>query len=161
MRSTASSLSAATVLIGVLTAALFACVTRAGELPPRAGEIQNHLEFLGYEVSRDDGSIVAIHEERPNVQIRGAGGGTLLLSYWRANDYARAHRAEFLELINDFNANATTATFYIDDDGDLGFSGWFVGDYDKMRFAQFLERWNRDWADLVQRDLARAQKFLD
>jgi hypothetical protein len=114
-RSTASSLSAATALIGVLAAAPFACVTRASELPPHAGEIQNHLEFLGYEVSQDDDSILAIHEERPNLQIRGANGGTLLLSYWRANGYAREHRAEFLELVNDFNTNATTATFYIDE----------------------------------------------
>jgi hypothetical protein len=67
----------------------------------------------------------------------------------------------FLELINYFNTNATTATFYIDDDGDLGFLGWFISDYEKMRFAQFLERWNRDWADLVQRDFDRARKFLE
>ncbi len=161
MRNLRSPLPAAVALLVVITGALFACATRAGELPPHANEIQNHLEFLGYEVSRQDDSILAIHEERPNVQIRSANGGTLLLSYWQANDYARAHRAEFLELVNYFNVNATTATFYIDGDGDLGFSGWFIGDYDKMRFAQFLERWNRDWADLVQRDLARAQKFLE
>ena len=161
MRSFVSLLPAAAALLVVLTGALFACATRAGELPAHAGQIQNHLEFLGYEVSRKDGSILAIHEERPNLQIRRANGGTLLLSYWQANDYARAHRAEFLELANYFNANATTATFYIDDDGDLGFSGWFIGDYEKMRFAQFLERWNRDWADLVQRDFDRAQKFLE
>jgi L-rhamnose mutarotase len=161
MRRFGSLLPAGVALLVVLTGALFACATRAGELPAHAGEIQNHLEFLGYEVSRNDDSILAIHEERPNLQIRRASGGTLLLSYWQANDYARAHRAEFLELVNYFNANATTATFYIDDDGDLGFSGWFIGDYEKMRFAQFLERWNRDWADLVQRDFDRAQKFLE
>lgn len=161
MRTFGSSLPAAALSLVAFAAALIACATRAGELPAHTGEIQNHLEFLGYEVSQNDDSILAIHEERPNLQIRSASGGTLLLSYWQANDYARAHRAEFLELVNYFNVNATTATFYIDDDGDLGFSGWFIGDYDKIRFGQFLERWHRDWADLVQRDFARAQTFLE
>lgn len=161
MRSFGLPRSAAAALLVVVTIALLACATRAGELPAYAREMQNHLEFLGYEVSVKDGSILAMHEERPSFQIRSASGGALLLSYWKSNDYARAHRAEFLELVNDFNSNATTATFYIDNDGDLGFSGWFNGEYEKTRFAHFLDRWNRDWADLVQRDLGRAQKFLE
>jgi hypothetical protein len=161
MRIFESQWSAGAALLAILAGALLACATRAGELPRDAGEIETHLEYLGYEVSRRDNSIVAIHGEKPNFQISRANGGTLFVSYWQTNVYARAHRTEFLELINDFNAGATTATFYIDDDGDLGFSGWYTGDYEKANFTRFLERWNRDWDDSVARDFERAQKFLE
>lgn len=163
MRTPSSASPVAAALLAVLAGALLACAgpTRASELPEHASEIETHLEYMGYEVSRKQGSILAIHEVKPSFQIRRVNGGTLFISYWQTNVYARAHRTEFLELINDFNASATTATFYIDDDGDLGFSAWFNGDYEKMRFAQFVERWNRDWDDSIQRDFERAQKFLE
>lgn len=163
MRTPSSAPPAAVALLAILSGALLACAgaTRASEVPDQAGEMQTHLEFLGYEVSRKEDAILAMHEVKPSFQIRKVNGGTIFISYWQTNVYARAHRTEFLELVNDFNASATTATFYIDADGDLGFSAWFNGDYEKMRFAQFVERWNRDWDDSIQRDFERAQKFLE
>ncbi len=122
--------------------------------------ITAHLEFLGYEVTSESNRLVATHSQHSNFQIEELNGGTIFLSYWKTSPYAKAHPAELLATLNRNNSAATTTTFFVDKDGDLGLSAWYTGGYEKKRFAEFIERWNRDWIDALQRNDFELGGFL-
>jgi hypothetical protein len=134
----------------------------AADPPPDVDAVAEHMGFLGYQCQRKDDRLECQHPQNVNVAVRGLQGGTLLISYLRAEDAAKApeRRLEVLELVNTMNANSTSVIFFVDQDGDLGASSWFPGRYDKATFGQMMERWNTDIREALQRDPERSRALL-
>lgn len=126
----------------LLAGVLLATGTATAALPEKPDEVSQHLEFLGYQVSRDDEQITALHEKHANIVLKRYAGGILVSAYYVASDYGRSHRDEFIRLANQLNADAAAARYYVDKDGDLVIEGWYPGAYRKDTFGLFLENYN-------------------
>ncbi len=107
-------------------------------------QMTTHLEFLGYEVSRDGDLTKARHPRRFNMVVRPLAGGVLFTAIFGASDNATRDRLGYLEMINALNANAGIARFYADKDADLFIEAWHPDYYDRADFGVFLEKLERD-----------------
>ena len=108
-----------------------------------------HLEFLGYEITKDAEKKLfrAKHPRHPNLRVREFGGGVCRLRPFGAE--TRPPRATgFLRAINALNEKAVVARFYTDhDNSDLGFfvEAWQPSLYDKCKFGEFLDVLQHDF----------------
>ena len=112
--------------------------------------IAGHLEFLGYEITKDPEKKLfrAKHARQPNLRVRELGGGILFTTVWGGNETAKSDGAGFLRAINALNEKAVVARFYTDhDDSDLGFfvEAWQPSLYDKCKFGEFLDALRHDF----------------
>ncbi|MDH3223782.1 MAG: hypothetical protein OEO23_08700 [Gemmatimonadota bacterium] len=112
----------------------------AAQLPDTAREIQTHLEFLGYQVTASDSNLTAVHGAKLDVLIQSYQGGVLMQSFVAVEQ----NREEALPTANLLNTGAAVARFYVDADGDLAIEAWMPGEYEKARFAAFLNAWDSD-----------------
>ena len=108
-------------------------------------EAVNHLEFLGYTITRKEETTWAQHAVKLNITLKLYRQGLLLSSFLRADEKARVDRAGFREFINKLNEQASVARFYADGDGDLAMEAWFPdGAYERIRFGHFLSLREQD-----------------
>jgi hypothetical protein len=128
----------------VLAVFLFAPVAARAEVFDKAGELSQHLEFLGYTVTEEpeNDRIVAKHQRNYNFTVKSFRGGLLLTTFLTMNTPLGADRERVLEVVNKLNADAEVVRYYLDSDEDLAIEGWFPGAYDKTDFGLFLENYN-------------------
>ncbi len=117
-----------------------------------------HLEFQGYTCRIEEGEILARHATRSNLVVKPMGGGFLVRSGYLGKGKDDLPR-EAYALVNELNAEATAARFYWGPEGRLFVEAWFVGPYDKQRFAALLDVWNADSA-LLSKKRSRLVPFL-
>ena len=124
-------------------------------------QISNHLGFLGYESTVDGEVTRAVHASRWNLVLKDYQGGVLITSYLGSNDHAKnkRHRQAYLEMINSMNQEASVTRFYADNDTDLVMEALWLGDYDRVSFGDFMEKWDVDTRTRLLQ--SEASNFLD
>ena len=109
--------------------------------PDEADAIITHLEFNSYTCETSESVVTANHDEHMAMVLKQYNGGVLLQTYVGT---AKKKRKDIIDTVNDLNAGATVARFYIDGDGDTMIEAWYGGSYDRKNFAAFLEAWHGD-----------------
>lgn len=109
-----------------------------------------HLEFMGYELTRENDRVRAIHRRHLNINLRDFRGGILLTSLFGCSTQAKSNRLGYLNLVNSLNHAASVVRVYADDDSDLVIEAWHPASYDRAKFGEFLELWNADGDRLLQ-----------
>ncbi|HHS97095.1 MAG TPA: hypothetical protein ENK08_04240 [Chloroflexi bacterium] len=122
------------------------------------GQVVEHLEYLGYEVEQDGEVYRARHTSKWDLVVRDYKGGVLIVTWLGTNEYAKQERLEYLEFINGLNGKAAVARFYADEDMDLVMEAFFGGEYDRVRFGEFMESWDEDTG--MKLVLSGAEKYL-
>ncbi len=123
-------------------------------------QIVNHLEFLGYEVEKEDGWAGARHARKLNFCFKECNGGVLLSGLYSSNDFAKDNKGDYLNYINLLNRQATIARISADDKGSIWFEAWFPGMYEKKQFANFMDLWDFDTGELLSRSEPETTRFL-
>lgn len=124
-------------------------------------EISTHLEFLGYEIVRNDtGSVSARHQSHFNVVFKQYGYGLLFSAYFGTNPDGIIRRDEMLARCNAFHREARVCRGYLDNDSDLIVEAVFPAFYNKAAFAVFLEALNADLRNMAK-DTVNLAEFLD
>lgn len=113
-------------------------------------QIASHLKTLGYEVTREDESILASHPQKLAILLKGFSEGVLHTSVWQTNDDAKRNRQGLIEYVNALNQGAVAVRYYVDEDLDLFVEGLYVGGYDRTRYGQFLDLWDTDFKGFLQ-----------
>jgi hypothetical protein len=121
-------------------------------------QVIQHLEFLGYEVEADEKRALCRHQKKVNIRVRNFAGGVLFTGIFGCQDYAKSHRADYLDIINTLNAQAAVVRVYADEDTDFIIEAWHPDEYDRQRFGLFMELWDRDISKIFEADL---RKFLN
>jgi hypothetical protein len=102
-----------------------------------------HLEFLGYQSDTVDQGIRARHRTKIHLIVSYSKGGILLQTGFPGKGSANDEVKRFSAL-NTFNSRAQVARAFWTPDGHLFVTAWAPGLYDKLRFAQLLEAWEKD-----------------
>jgi hypothetical protein len=121
-------------------------------------QIANHLQFLGYEVTKEEKFVRAHHPKKPNVIARVYSDGILHTAIWGTSDNARINRQGFLEYLNTLNEGAQVVRYYADKDVDLFVEGWYMGGYDRANYGRFLELWDSDFERFVK--VPESERYL-
>ena len=127
--------------------------------PANAKAVKQHLEFLGYNVIEEGDLMAAVHNDYLNIAVQGLRGGILVTAPVGTTPYAKSHRNEFLDLINDLNAVAVAARYYIDKDGDLAVEGYYPGEYNKATFELFMREFHGAMNQMAER-VSTMTKFI-
>ena len=108
--------------------------------------ISNHLEFLGYTVTDLETQRRATHARRWDILFKEYKGGVLFTAYLSSNEYAKEqeNRQAYLEFSNAMNEVASVARFYVDKDQDFAMEALWSGDYERIRFGEFMDLWDAD-----------------
>jgi len=128
--------------------------------------MKNHLSYKGYKCSIDvQGKFNRLRCETdkayPNFSVRQQSGGFLLSSYFSGSQYAKTHRAAFLNLVNNLNVLAIATRYYVDRDTDLALEVWIPGEnYDKQGFDSTIENFNTDWDRIFSKFGDEVRQFL-
>lgn len=123
-------------------------------------QIAIHLEFLGYDVEKKDGSLRVKHPQKSNFILREVGGGILLTSIYGGNQLARDEIAHYFYCLNSLNKKAVLVRFYADNDLDFFAEAWLPNIYDKTNFGTSLEMFNRDLGLIHDEKTGDIAKFL-
>lgn len=121
------------VLIGSLN------VSAVAAPPEKAGDIMEHLSFLGYKVSMDEKRITADHEEHLYFALKKYRTGMLATAFFGGSDYGKQNMGAFLQRVNELNRSAAVNRYYVDVDGDLAIEAFYPGEYDKQAFSAFMQ----------------------
>ncbi len=124
-------------------------VSAWADIPEDVEDFVNHLGFLGYNSEEKDTYISITHDERTSFTLQGYEGGILLRGFYGGSEYSKSHKEQFLVITNELNVSATVMRAFVDSDGDLGLEAWFPSNYDKARFAIFMEAWQSDTGNLL------------
>jgi len=111
---------------------------------PVLDQMSTHLEFLGYEVTRDEEKVRARHARNADLVLRPFEGGILFTSIFGCKDEARKNRVGYLSLINSLNQKAAVVRFYADEESDLFIEAWHPNSYDRVSFGHFMDLVNGD-----------------
>ena len=109
-------------------------------------EISDHLQFLGYTVTDLETQKQATHAQRWDILFKPYRGGVLVAAYLSSNDFSKEqeNRQAYLEFINAMNEAAGIARFYADKDQDFVMEALWLGDYERVRFGEFMDLWDTD-----------------
>ncbi len=102
-----------------------------------------HLEFLGYQSDMVEQGIRARHQTKIHFIVSYSKGGLLLQTGFPGKS-STGDEAKRFSAANTFNSRAHVARAFWSADGHLFMSAWIPGLYDKVRFAQFVEAWEKD-----------------
>ena len=127
---------------------------------PLIQKISSHLEFLGYELTRREKSIRAVHAKKMNMNYRPFNGGVLISAYYGTSGLAKRDREGYFLFINKINEKASVARCYNDSDDDFCLEAWYPGNYDKGRFGTFMDLWERDTLHRLG-ELSEASDYLE
>lgn len=123
-------------------------------------QISNHMEFLGYEVSKRDNDVIfAKHSTYFNLIFKEHTYGVLFTAFLSLNATGKGRIAEAYARLNMFNRGARVARAYLDKDNDLVIEACFPGYYDKTAFGVFIETLNSDFR-LLANDEVKLGEFL-
>ncbi len=148
------------VKILLLLAATLLSFQFANARPPEnATEVMEHLEILGYDVSMNTERVKATHKKHLNVFLKKYRGGILVTAIFGGTEYGKQHLDEFLKIVNQLNADAAAARYYVDKDGDLIVEGYYPGPYRKKNFTTFMEAYNYESTNLADK-LEKLKKFI-
>ncbi len=141
--------------------AIFAYSQTDKAIPDSLKGFSNHLEFLGYSVtSTSEKSVSLKHSKYPNEKIMVYNGGVLLSSWWELSEAGKSAGNELYLFLNNLNNESVVTKYYLDDDKDLVIEAWYPGEYDKPKFALFVEKIQQDWNETVEKHQAELQKYL-
>jgi hypothetical protein len=129
-----------------------------GDIEQTKDQIANHLQFLGYDVVKEEKIIRAKHPKKPNMAARVFSDGVLHTSYWGTNDYAKRNRQGLLEYLNGLNLGASVARYYVDKDNDLVIESWYMGGYERTNYGRFLELCDGDFEKFLK--VAETESYL-
>ncbi len=107
-------------------------------------QVVTHLEFLGYQITREEKFVRAKHEKNLNLVVQSFNSGVLFTAFLSSNDLAKRDMLGFLECANTMNQKALIPRFYKDKDGDLVIEAWYPHIYDRGQFGLFMEQLNND-----------------
>ena len=133
------------------------------ELPDEADRYEEHLEFLGYRMSRADDIIVAKHETYvATINLRRQQNGVLMYAFFSLSEEGMEddNRLDVLEMVNRMSTDALATRFFITRDDTFAVEAWYQGPYDRQRFGQFLDQWHRDTNERVMRQSDDVARFL-
>lgn len=112
-------------------------------------KVSNHMEFLGFDVERQDAQLYAKHPSKPNIFIRFYNEGIILSTYYVCTDEAKQTPQRILDAINTLNQQALATRFFLDNDQDVNVVAFYPGDYDKLLFARFVGYWEGDFGKMT------------
>ena len=116
---------------------------------PIADQVKARLEFLGYEITRDEKAFFAQHPKWPNISFQEHGNGFLFSTTYTIKETAKTRRAEFLEYVNDLNRHSSLVRFYMGTDSSLVARCWMPGCYGPAIFDSFIGLMNNDITTLI------------
>lgn len=108
-----------------------------------------HLEFLGYECDFVESGIRAKHSSKIHLFITYAFGGTRLQTGFPGKSPEFDLDSRY-QVTNALMRQLSVMQLFWSDGGGLFAMAWMPGQYEKARFALFLEAWDRDAAMLRQ-----------
>jgi len=129
-------------------------------------QMKDHLSYKGYKCEVDvQGKFSRLRctteKAYPNFSVRPQSGGYLVSSYFSGSQYAKRHRAAFLNLVNNLNVLAIATRYYVDKDTDLALEVWLPGDYyNKQAFETSIENFNSDWDRIFSKFGDEIRTFL-
>lgn len=107
-------------------------------------EVLNHLTYLGYKIKdKRDGSFLAKHDIYLNLLLTDKGTGVFIYLCAAVN-VSDDDRPNYLDCINNINADAIVLRFYAGSDNDLMGDVWFPNYYNKVGFSAFMDLLVRD-----------------
>lgn len=109
-------------------------------LPDDADAIINHLEFLGYNIKKNENNIVAKHSKNMNLVIMKYKEGVMLTTLFGLNENGKNHTPEVLNLMNVLNNKSGISKFYVYKNKNLFIQSYYPGSYEKHRFTIFLDQ---------------------
>lgn len=117
-----------------------------------------HLEFLGYQSDLVEQGIRARHQTKIHFIVSYSKGGLLLQTGFPGKP-STGDEAKRFSAANTFNGRAQVARVFWTTDGHLFMSAWMPGLYDKLRFVQFVEAWEKD-ADILREVATDLKPYL-
>ena len=102
-----------------------------------------HLEFLGYQPDLVEQGVRARHQTKIHFIVSYSKGGLLLQTGFPGKSSTGDEATRF-SAANTLNGRAQVARAFWTSDGHLFMSAWMPGLYDKIRFGQFVEAWEKD-----------------
>lgn len=112
-------------------------------------KVSNHMEFLGFDVERQDAQLYAKHPTKPNIFIRFYNEGIILSTYYVCTDEAKQMPERLLKQINALNEKTLATRFFLDSDHDINIVAFYPDDYDKLLFARFVGYWDSDFGKMT------------
>lgn len=114
------------------------------------GAFITHMEFLGYKTLIKKKVAFFKHPKHMNLLLRKYKGGYLFTATFRSTAHAKKSLKKFRMICNMSTGKATLAKFYLDKDNDFIIEAWFPGEYEKDRFALFINTLNNDWRSILR-----------
>ena len=111
---------------------------------PYMEQFLNHMEFLGYTITREEKFARARHEKNSNLVAQPMKAGVLFSCFFSHGAAGIEDRDGYLKAINIANRRVLVARFYTDKDEDLVIESWYPGLYEKAAFGSFIDIYNRD-----------------
>jgi hypothetical protein len=131
------------LVIGIFLVGCLCFLSQAlsGEAPQ--DPIISHLEFLGYACDLLEGGIRARHPSKAQLFVTQVRGGIRMQTGFRGTGDKLNEAARFV-VLNATNARMRVARVYWTSEGHLVMDAWIPGEYEKPRFASFMEAWDGD-----------------
>ena len=110
-------------------------------------QIQNHLEYLDYEViTQDDnlGELICSKEGAPPLLIACTDSCIWFYASYRINSIAKSNKDNFLIYINNLNSKSFSTNYFLTENEEIAFAGMYFGKYDKKIFSSFVSNWEYD-----------------
>ena len=143
-----------TLLTGTLSAEISTITTPASgktkDIRKKFRPIITHMEFLGYTTVLRKKVAYFKHPKLVNLLLRRYRGGFLFTSTFRSTPFAKKRLNTFRKICNVCSGKATMTKFYLDKDNDFIIEAWFPGEYEKKRFALFINTMNSDWRNILR-----------
>lgn len=126
-------------------------------------KMAEHLEFLGYRITKKESDVFAVHPKRLNIWMRPGSGGFFLQGMYKVGEEAERDRNRFLEAINELNSKSVVVRFWTERDDkepSLIMDTWLPRSYDKVYFGTIVDAWHHDTGTvLFQSD--NMERFFD
>lgn len=148
------------ILIAFALLVTFGVAPALADPPNKSDDVVAHLKSRGYDATADNQRLTAKHETHLNLFMKQYRGGILVTSFFGGNDYGKAHRNEFLAVVNQLNENAAAARYYVTPDGNLAIEGYYPGDFNAVSFSAFMDAFELE-KENIQRLIGELGKFVD
>jgi hypothetical protein len=124
-------------------------------------QITNHLEFLGYEITRRENDVFyAKHTSYFNLIFKEYSYGVLFTAFLGLNAAAKSRLPEVYPRLNAFNRSARVCRAYLDKDMDMAVESCFPIFYEKVAFSNFMDTVNGDFR-LIPNEEVKLNTFLE
>lgn len=123
-------------------------------------KICSHLEYLGYKIEFSEGFYIAKHQNKENLGLEKTYFGTRFLTFWVPRPDIEKHLEEYRIYINSLNVVTILGSYHIQDNLNLYHRLFFFCPYEKQVFTTFMEMMDHDFANLYDKDIGDASKYL-